>query len=227
MPHIENDLYNQVEKMVSPIIESNARKFYNSLSLTIDEARQEARIALMFALRKYDYNDSRGGIYNFAATSVRRHFLKLLAANYAQKRRPHVKIKDGDKVKTRFLNNTPMILDQYQYSDFPNPEEVKMKKDSDTVARMLEEALIEALDEREKEVFRCKLNPSRDLRMIMAEECEQTPTIPTIGKHLSLSKNAVDWSIKKIKDTAVTIIRTKFSTLAESEVVREYMEKNL
>lgn len=223
---IENDLYNQVEKLVSPIIESNAKKFCVTLGITRDEAIQEARIALMYALRKYDYNDSRGGIYNFASISVRRHFLKLVAANRAQKRRPHVRIKGQDR-RIAFLATNTLSDEIYLKINTENPEEEKIKKDGCEVARKLEEALIEALDEREKNVFRCKTNPSRELRMLMVEECEKTPTIPTIGKHLSLSKNAVDWSVRKIKETAETIIRRKFSYLSEYDVVREYMEKDL
>lgn len=224
---IENDLYNQVEKMVSPIIESNARKFHKTLLFTLEEARQEGRIALMYALRKYDYNSSGGGIYNFSATSVRRHFLKLVAANKAQKRTPHIRIKESGCVKTRFFGHSSLLLEGYIRSDELDPEENSMKNDSDIVASRLEQALIAALDEREKNVFRCKVNPPRDLRMLMVEECEQSPTIPTIGKHLSLSKNAVDWSIKKIKETAVTIIRKEFSSLTDNELVRKYMESEL
>jgi RNA polymerase sigma factor (sigma-70 family) len=227
MSSIENDIYNQVEKMVSPIIHSNAKKFCRTLSMTIEEAKQEARIALMLALRKYDYNDSRGGIYNFASISVRRHFLKMVSASQAQKRKPHIRVKGCDKLEISFFHNTPLPRDECIQSDMPNPEEQGIISDSKRVAGILEESLMEALEEREKNVFRCKINPPRELRMLMVEECEETPTIPTIGKHLSLSKNSVDWSIRKIRETAETIIRRKFSYLSDYDVVKEYMEKDL
>lgn len=224
---VENDLYNQVEMMVQPIIQSNAKKFYITLSLSFDEAVQEARIALMIALRKYDYNASGGGIYNFASTSVRRHFLKMVAAKRAQKRTPHMKVSEEGVSSTYYFYNEKLPQEGLLSGDTPTPEQNNIYQDSKVVANELEKALMNALDEREKNVFQCKINPSRELRMLMVEECEQSPTIPTIGKHLSLSKNAIDWSIKKIKETAVIVIQTRFSDLTDNEVVRYYLEKNL
>lgn len=233
-------MYRQVEDMVKPIMESNARGFSRQLGLTHDEALQEARLALVMALREYDYNKSRGGIYNYAKTAVRRHFLKRWAFHRAQARRPHVVATndDGKRVAkpVAFAEYLPTIRNGESRREFegdfmdmipavmcPTPEAGLETAEAERTAGDFLKALEDALTERDREVLRCKYDPPRGLRMLMLDELTDEPTIPLIGRYLNLSKNEVDWAIRRIRATALQVIASEFSDLTDFSIVRSYV----
>src|SRR5574343_309394 len=59
---LEASLFADVEKITRPIVDSAVRLFTRQLDISDEDVRQEARIALLKALRKYDYNASSGGM---------------------------------------------------------------------------------------------------------------------------------------------------------------------
>lgn len=231
----DDAIYRQVEEMVKPIVESNARRFAQQLGMTIDEARQEARYGLMEALREYNYNSARGGIYNYVKTAVRRHFLKLWATARAQKRRPHVFTID-DKTGRRVAKAVPFAdhstrPDDADFMDtlvspidqFPAADVLIEQEDRRLASLAFMKALEDALAPRDLEVLRCKYNPPRGLRMLMLDELAIEPTIPLIGKHLHLSKNEVDWALRRIREKALELlVAEEFSDLGDLSLVRPH-----
>lgn len=236
MIDMERDLYEQVEGMVEPIIRSNARRFRRQLGMTMDDALQEARVGLMLALREYDYNASRGGVYNFASTAVRRHFLKKWIAHRAQARRPHVIVIDGNKktaVPTGFIDPEAFFGSVGDFMDalpglLGGPEDPLLAREGERTAVDLRAALEGRLNPRDRAVLECKIDPPRGLRMLMCEECATEPTIPLICRHLGLSKNAVDWALRRIREVTADLIVSDahFSELASLRVFQGYAERH-
>lgn len=235
-------IYRDVEAMVRPILESNAKRFATQFNMTYAEALQEARFGLMLALRRYDYNNSRGGIFNYVKTAVRRHFLKKWAVERTQARRPHVQVvsEDGKRVslpvpfvqpsdrpsRLLFNPNQSDFMDSFE-SPLSAPDSVRECADAEQVASDFQIALEGALSERDLQVLRCKSNPPRALRMLMLDELTDEATIPLIGRYLGLSKNEVDWALRRIREAALALIGRDFSDLADRSVVRAYAERRL
>jgi DNA-directed RNA polymerase specialized sigma24 family protein len=231
-------MYREVEEMVKPIMTSNARRFARQLGMSPDEAMQEARLALLGALRAYDYNASRGGIYNYAKTAVRRHFLKLWGIYRTQSRRPHLRFVNGDGKRVakpvKFAEHVPVtgtsrgevegdFMDMMVSPTCLSPEAVLVEHDVRRTARDFMQALEAALTERDREVLHCKFDPPRGLRMLMLDELAQEPTIALIGRYLNLSKNEVDWAIGRIRATALRLIASEFSDLSDLSILRSYV----
>lgn len=241
-------IYQKIEALVRPILESNAKKFATQLNLTYAEALQEARYGLMLALRKYDYNDSQGGIFNFFKVAVRRHFLKTWAVQKTQQRRPHVKVtnEDGKRVslpvpfvdhdlvvisgdeamhvKRRDLGGTGDFMDTF-VAPPSAPDSKLISTEAESTASALQRALANVLSERDRQVFECKYAPPRGLLMLMLDDLADEPTIPLIGRYLGLSKNEVDWALKRIREAALALIGRDFSDLADLSIVRAYAER--
>lgn len=241
-------IYRKIEAMVRPILESNAKRFATQLNMTYAEALQEARYGLMLALRKYDYNDSKGGIFNFVKIAVRRHFLKIWAVQKTQQRRPHVQVttEDGKRVslpvpfvdhdlvvisggeamhvKRRDLRGTGDFMDTF-VAPPSAPDSKLISTDAESTASAFQLALSNVLSERDRQVFECKCAPPRGLLMLMLDELAEEPTIPLIGRYLGLSKNEVDWALKRVREAALALIGRDFSDLADLSIVRAYVER--
>jgi hypothetical protein len=95
------------------------------------------------------------------------------------------------------------------------------------VATAFQTALEDTLSERDRQVLRCKSDPPRGLKMLMLDELTTEPTIPLIGRYLGLSKNEVDWAIRRIRDAAIALLGHDFSDLADLAIVRAYVERRL
>jgi RNA polymerase sigma factor (sigma-70 family) len=230
LDHHDDEIYRKVEMMVRPILESNAKRFARQLEMTHAEALQEARFGLMLSLRGYNYNDSKGGIFNFVKTAVRRHFLKVWAVQRTQARRPHIQVtSDSGKrvsIPVPFVvdDARPDFMDSFE-SALSSPDATIMEAQSGATATAFRAALEDALSERDRQVLRCKYDPPRGLRMLMLDELTDEPTIPLIGRYLGLSKNEVDWAIRRIREAALAIIGRDFSDLTDLSIVRAYVER--
>lgn len=228
----EGQLFDQVERMVRPIIVSNAGRFRKQLGMTKDEAIQEARIALMLALRQYDYNDSRGGIYRFVQTSVRHHFTNRLAAHRRLKHTPHVvAVEGGKRTVTRVGFECPAAEDDE--SDFiasiPAPVSPSdgLVDDGGQMIQDFHGRLTGALAPLERNVLKCKTDPPADIRMMMIDEGSEEPTVRMIGAFLGLTRNQIDWSTKRIREVASRLVRQReFSDLAVTAVVSSYLRSH-
>lgn len=240
----QDAIYKEVEAMVFPILRANARGFMRQLGLSYDEALQEARYGLLLGLQRYDYNNSKGGIYNYVKTVVRRHFLKVWAEHRTQSRQPHLQIVDDDGKRVclpmpfirerppqqrsgpaRGLPQSQDFLDTLE-SVLAGPDADVMASEADLRARTFRDALAGMLSDRDRQVLECKYEPPRGLRMLMLDELATEPTIPMIGEYLGLSKNEIDWALRRIRDAALSLIARDFSDMNEFTVVRAYVERH-
>ena len=202
-----SELYCKVESMVFPILKSCSKKYFKRAGLTEDEAMQEGRIALLCALKDYDYNNSCGGIYNFAKRSIINHFLNLVSENYAKKRRVYI-----------MINNNPDdyigdYMDTFS-SGCKTPEDFFVEMDNNKEIRSLVYELYKSLPFRERQILDCRLNPPTGIKEMMKFSGKRFPTLFMIRKYLGLKKNAVDWSVAKIKNRTSKLKRFKFSDLS-------------
>lgn len=230
---INEDLYLKLESMSKQIITSNARRYCKSINMSFDDAIQEAKIALIKSCSKYNYNNSYGGIYNFISRSIRNHFLKMKSATQTRCRSPHIVIKEDNKNK---IVPVPFVLhpedskmdymDTFQ-SDFIGPEEYFSRDEGFEICKTIQRSLENVLDEREITILRCKIDPPYDFRIMMMENFERKPTIRLICKYTGLQKNAVDWSIRKIRQVAIDIITTQFKEYIKPELISLYSENVL
>jgi RNA polymerase sigma factor (sigma-70 family) len=238
----QDAIYRKAEAMVRPILESNAKRFARQLDMTYAESLQEARYGLVLALREYDYNASKGGIFNFVKVAVRRHFLKAWAVHRTQARRPHVQVtaEDGKRVSlpVPFVTDSVQGRDVFRStgagaSDFMDsfesalsaPDSMLIEIDENTTTSAFQAALENALSERDRQVLLCKHDPPRGLRMLMLDDLTDEPTIPLIGRYLGLSKNEVDWALRRIREAALSLMGRDFSDLTDLSIVRAYVER--
>lgn len=228
----QDEIYRKAEALVRPILESNAKRFARQLDMTYAEALQEARYGLALALREYNYNASKGGIFNFVKTSVRRHFLKAWAVHGTQGRRPHVQVTDDEGKRTSlpvpFVE--PPVRAQGDFMDsFESvllaPDAMLIESEASVTTSAFQTALENALSDRDRDVLRCKCDPPRGLRMLMLDDLLDEPTIPLIGRYLGLSKNEVDWALRRIREAAIALMGRDFSDLTELSIVRAYVER--
>lgn len=236
----QDAIYREVEAMVFPILRANARRFMRQLGLSYEEALQEARYGLLLGLQRYNYNDSKGGIYNYVKMVVWRHFLKVWAEHRAQARRPHLQIVDEDGKRVCLpipfaqqrpphrggVTNGQDFLDTLE-SELAGPDAEIIASEGDARARAFQQALAGALSERDRRVLQCKCEPPRGLRMLMLDELASEPTIPMIGKYLGLSKNEIDWALRRIRDAAINLIEREFSDMTDLSIFRAYVERRL
>lgn len=222
--------YADVERLCKKTVVGNAKRFAKQLGMTEDEALAEARYALFLAMRSYDYNQSGGGLFLYVSRSIRRHFLNAWAHKRAQRRNPTVPVRDGERQRYETVTAPPVMERQGDVWDFEAFLERHSSRASDapdarladeeggdTVRRILE-ALRGVLRAEDMAILECRVDPPQELRMLMCDEMAEEPTIVMIGKHLGLSKNSVDWSLKRIRRQAKRLIAREFSELTESSL---------
>ena len=229
----QDAIYKEVEAMVFPILKANARRFMSQLSLSYGEALQEARFGLLLGLKRYDYNDSKGGIFKFVQTVVRRHFLKVWAEYNTQGRRPHLIVdEDGKRVclPVGFVYERPDqsrdFLDTFEANGAAPDAEI-IALEAAARASAFRQALEKLLRDKDRRVLECKCDPPRGLRMLMLDELATEPTTPLIGEFLGMSKNEIDWALRRIRAAALKLIRREFSDMTDLAVVRAYVERHL
>jgi len=221
---IPRDIYADLERPLMPMVRTLSAQFAPALGIGIDDAFQEARLALWEAFQGYDYNRSRGGVRSFARVAVRNAFCALLYKATTQTRNPHTVYEDEmgrQHVAKHRLASLDDISPASTPQVFPDPEEGAKYHEIGDRVRVLRMRLYRSLSDRERQVFRCRAQPSERfllyLRNIGAETPE--PTNVQIAEFLGLSKNAVDWSLHKIRKRFVDIAEEpEFSELVEGLV---------
>ena len=235
-----HQLYPELERELSPMMLKLARQFAPSLGISVDDALQEARIAVVRSFEGYDYERAHGGIHGFGRTCIKRAFLALLYQATTRTRNPHTIYTDEDGetqvAKHRFASLDQLMDGEYGAlgsSDRPHfqPCSDSLPPDEDCdgervarAVRQLSVRLMRSLGERERSVLRCKALPPESfaifLRNIGVDANEVTNI--HIGRFLGLSKNSVDWSLHKIRGQFVKMSEEspEFSGLIK-ELVRE------
>lgn len=213
-------LYAELEPALLPILKSAARSYAPTLGLGVDDALQEARVALYHALQHYDYNRSRGGLYSYARRAVRNALYGLAVQANTQGRVQHAEIVN-EVGETRQVRVRPSLLGDFEWAgDSTGQGPAEMAAETEMAARLrrLKMRLVNGLGAREREIFNLLVHPpdtfSTFLRNVGAEE----PTNELMGRFLGLSKNSVDWSIHKTKRKMVEIMEEEFSDVVAMAV---------
>jgi RNA polymerase sigma factor (sigma-70 family) len=219
-----DSIFKDVLAVVDPIIWSEAKRFLRSLSaglaLSLDDIVQEGRIALMGALPHYDYDKSRGGIRSFVRRTVRNAFCALNYAARAQRRQPRTVVEDEDgtqrhvRLPVESIEASEGRIDPEDAGE--GPEQLAIIGEMEERINVLRLRLLVELDDRERAVFECQALPSDEFLSWLSGQNIQRPTIEVIGWYLGLTKNEVDWSVKKIKGLFTSILEEdEYSDLLE------------
>lgn len=219
-------LYPELEALVMPMIRRKAAKVARrNAGIGLEDAIQEGRMALMRAMTQYDYNRAQGEFERYANVVLDNTYNGLIYRELAKARMPRVIANENGEWKT--LPRAPLSLDDESYAFLaesiaapPTPTERDPELEQ-RVAVMKMRMLNGLKTERDRQVFRCRTNPPLELwRMIENEGGDPTSPEPQqIARHLGLTKNAVDWSLHKIRELFLRLSRESFSDLYGNRVL--------
>lgn len=206
-----------------PIVRSTAERFHRSLGLSVEDAVQEGRLALVAALRSYDYNRSRGGIYNYVRKSVERAMLGLLYKATSRGRMPAIPVVDEATGEIRLVRRWPTLLEPGVMENLPELAELTPERgaeEAEMVGRLqvLKMRLVNSLSTREQAIFSCFAHPTDEFSTFLRNVGAEEITNVEIAKFLGMSKNSVDWSIHKIKHAFTKLAEAEFSDVIEVAV---------
>lgn len=207
------ELYTALAPMLEDIVRQEAERYHNAIGIDRDDAAQEARIALLSALPRYDYNRSRGNIHAFARTVVENALRGMVCAATTQRRMPHVAVTD-ETGAVRLARYRVGRLATEEGPDIdppdvgPNPEEASLQAESNARIRTLRMRLLGTLTGRAKEVFGCIANPSEAFLTYLRNVGADEPTIHHIGVFLGCTKNEVDWALHSMKRQLTVILES-------------------
>ncbi len=221
MNRLDPELYKDVEREVMPIIRSAASTFARRLGMDVDDAIQEGRVALYTALAKYDYNLSKGGIFNYARTAVRQSMFGLLYTATTKSRQPHIVIEDGGELKT--VRSWPTLMGDFEVcvsESTPDPERAAMDAEMIEALGRLKMRLARRLNDFQMKVFACLSNQDPSFLLYLRNiQCAEERNAQ-IADYLGTGKNHVDWAVHQIKHHFTELAEKQFS-----EVVREAIQE--
>jgi RNA polymerase sigma factor (sigma-70 family) len=211
---ISTQLYVELDSQLRPLVRRLSLRFALAYGVEADDAEQEARMALFEAFRHYDYNRGRGGVKKFARTTIRNAFRGLAYAAVTRSRCPHTVYVDEDGqervVRHSRLASLEDVMDSSQViADGCGESELDVRRATDRL-RVLRVRLYRALRPRERAIFKLKAQPPEDFLVFLRNiGVDSDANNVHIARYLGISKNAVDYSLLKI--------RGEFRRLAESE----------
>lgn len=209
--------YPIVERKLLPLIKYKANKLRGLADYDFDDALQEGRIALLKAMASYDY--SRGKLERFVSVVLDNHYNQILYEYMSVSRMPRaVYWEDGEWIPSP---TPPVSLDAIMGFEVPDitsmsPEQELECNQMEEKARIFRLKMFNSLKGRDLDVFVCKVNPPMDFLIMirnMGDDYEK-PNNLHIAKYLGVDKNAVDWSLYKIREKFTELCRQKeFSDL--------------
>jgi DNA-directed RNA polymerase specialized sigma24 family protein len=223
MTQIDSALYADVEKEVMPIIKAAAERFARSLGVGVEDAIQEGRIALLQALESYDYNQSRGGIYNFARTIVRNAMCGLLYTETTRSRCPHLVAEVDGETKVVRMRPTSLEFHMEEFGalvddDSRTPEDEAIESQIKSKLRRLKMQLVNRLNHRQLAVFNCIAHPQPEFTSYLRNVGAMELTHVLVGEYLGIDKNSVDWSVHQIKRHFTALVESEFSELVDAAI---------
>lgn len=233
---VDHDLYNDIERELMPIIRSAARRFAPGLGIGVEDAVQEGRLALMLALNGYDYNLSKGGIYNFARRAVRNAMCGLLYSATTLSRCPRVVMEEGGELVV--VKMWPTLMDAPELhpdNDAKTPEEMVIESEFTDKLRVLRMRLVNRLNPFQRKVLGCISRNNIRFETFLRNRDEPEATHALIGEWLGMGlgtieegkpnsfdrqkqKNAVDWAVHKIKRHFTILMEDEFSDIVEEAI---------
>lgn len=220
MQHV---MYREWEKRLSPMINSFAHRLSLRLryeGVGFDDAQQELRLALFQALASYDAERSHGGMYNYAREVLKNAACHVMCRASRKARRPHIVVEEDGELKTKAISNIYMddlVLDAFEDRGLSVEDQAEENRFR-TRLRAARGKLARDLNDREREVFACFVNPSEEFLIYLENEGAIEPSNELIAKFLGRSKNSVDWAIHTIKKKFTKILEQDFSDVIEIPV---------
>lgn len=215
---ISHELYADIERECMPIIRSAASAFARKLGVGNEDAIQEGRLALLTALKGYEYNASKGGIYNFARAAVKNAMCGLLYAATTKGRCPHIVIEEDGVPKA--VRNYPEVMGDFSSfsSTEPDPEAMAAQGEVVDKLRELKMQLMNRLNQRQLEVFGCLYHHKVEFEVFLRNKQEPEATHELIAEYLGVTKNTVDWSVHQIKRHFTALSESKFSDIIQEAI---------
>jgi RNA polymerase sigma factor (sigma-70 family) len=232
----QRKMWPKVESAMLPLIKMKANRVWQCHhGIDYDDVVQEGKVALLSAMTGYDYN--KGDLRPYLSSVLDNTYKIMIHEMLCPSRMPQRKlpVKPGEVQTTKhasiqslwpvsldgILANSEQGAERLKGSidlaiKTPSPEDMAVFKDKEKQARAFRLAMLKCLKRRERHVFFCRINPPSAL-LKMAERAgnnRQGPTNLHIAEYLGLSKNSVDWSLHKIRETFIKTARQKkFSDL--------------
>ncbi|MGW8177337.1 MAG: sigma-70 family RNA polymerase sigma factor [bacterium] len=221
VPDIIRDMYPDVESKVLPVIKARASRLKGISGVDVDDAIQEARIALLQAMTKFDFNSGEGDFAPYMSVVVINTCRALFAKSRQAQHMARVPVRDGDGWEMVPMN--PVSMENYTVAtDKPTPstkslgnkvaealidpaplvDDSMMFRESAMKVGSFKAAMDERLADREQQVLRCRVDPPPGL-IDQIESDGGDPAHPTnvdIAKYLGLNKAQMDWALYKIRN---------------------------
>jgi len=233
---VDHELYEDIERELMPIIRSAARRFAPGLGISTEDAVQEGRLALMLALKGYDYNASKGGIYNFARKTIRNAMCGLLYSATTQSRCPRVVMEEnGELVVVKMWPALTDVPEVHPDRDAKTPEELAIESEFTDKIRVLRMRLVNRLNPFQLKVLSCISRNNVLFETFLRNRDEPEATHALIGEWLGMGmdedgeaklasgnrhtkKNAVDWAVHRIKQHFTVLMEAEFSDIVEEAI---------
>ena len=206
------ELYPDVERRVLPVIKNRAKRLRGISDMDVDDAIQEARVALLKAMARFDFNASDGDFAPYMSVVVVNTCRALYAKSRQARRMPRAPSygRDGwELVPTGLLSIDGNPSEGNDRHRLLAPMDAEPLVDSSMEFResamrvsSFRRAMEEQLGEREQQVLRCRIDPPSALvDQIEGEGGDASrPSNIDIGKYLGLNKNQMDWAFYKIRN---------------------------
>lgn len=208
------EMYPELERQLSSMIRAKAARLRG---VDIDDAVQEARIALLGAMHQYDFN--RGDVLPYLRTVVGNTCRTLHTQSRTQGRCPRADVMGDSDEGWQRIPTPPVSLDgmspehyarcQPEAGETSSADFGQQLKEAQARVRKFQQTLLRRLDKRSAEILRAKIHPPRALieqakaaRLAAGEEAPVVVDAPTnleIARFMGLTKNKVDWALSKIR----------------------------
>lgn len=192
------EMFPDLDRLMTPYMRARAARYRG---LDLDDAIQDARLALVSAMTKYDFN--KGDLVPYAREVIANTYRTAVARNLAGTRCPRVaqRSPEGEWVNAPQL---PQSYDALLEARASVEVEADAKADDGlwnaqraAMLRSFHAALCSRLAERERQVLKCKLDPPKSV----LEAAGDGPVRNIhIASHLGLDKAQIDWSLYKIRN---------------------------
>jgi hypothetical protein len=244
------EAYNKTEAEILPYLKRQSYRISSAIpSIDYEDALQEGRTAVVVALARVDIKRNNGEIGPYVWKVVKNCYCGMAWEAMLKSKVPHVEDVDekGNKISRPLF---PISLDamissdsdndykKYDIPDISNLPDNKINNEA-TKSELGKFAMkmYNTLTGMDRKVFRCKVHPSSDFldmlyidgedfvyrgedgKLILDENFDITPE--QIGKYLGINKNAVGWSLYKVRRLFLEMARydSRFIGVLDNMVV--------
>jgi RNA polymerase sigma factor (sigma-70 family) len=203
------DMYTDVEVKLLSFMKARVSRYRG---VDLDEAIQEARIALLNAMTRFDYN--RGDLLPYMKEVVTNTYRAEVSKVLAASRCPRIPERNEDGT----WGTRPQLPASYEAllearvpveGEAPDATDAALlDAEADAAMRRFKQAFMAKLNERERAVLRCRMAPPEALIALAGGDEGDIDNVH-IAAYLGMNKAQIDWALYKIRNI--------FTELAESD----------